>query len=74
MSAFYGCSSLMSLDLTGCSSAPAIYNSSVFYGTPILNSGITGTFGSVYVNADAYEYFIAAYGWSSMSSRIVSVP
>ena len=72
MSAFYRCTKLMSVDLTGVSSVPALFNYYAFYGTPIYSS-VNGTYGSIYVPTSLYSAFRSASQWSYFSSRMVSV-
>jgi hypothetical protein len=65
---------LTELYLTDVSSVPNL-KTSVFINTPINGySATAGQYGSVYVPASLYESFLTANHWSSIASRIVSVP
>ena len=68
---FKGCSSLTSLYLM--STTVATYGTDVFASTPMLDSTLTGAFGSIYVKSSLVTAYKAAAGWSSISARIVGV-
>lgn len=73
--AFQNCYNLISLNLTGISSVPELSGGSwTFRSTPIGGySTSAGQYGSVYVPASLYSSFLTTSGWSTISSRIVSV-
>ena len=73
--AFRNCTRLTELHLEGVSSVPLLSGTSHFSSTPIGGySASAGQYGSVYVPASLYEAFITRTNWSSIASRIVSVP
>lgn len=71
---FSGCFRLLEVRFDNISSVPRL-GMNVFYSTPLLNytTYTGGVSGSIYVPASLYDSFLAAAGWSSFSSRIVSV-
>ena len=73
--AFRNCTRLTELHLEGVSSVPLLSGTSHFLSTPIGGySNTAGRYGSVFVPASLYESFLTATNWSSIASRIVSVP
>ena len=73
--AFRNCIRLTELHLEGVSSVPRLSGTSHFLSTPIGGySSMAGQYGSVFVPASLYESFLTATNWSSIASRIVSVP
>lgn len=76
--AFYGCSKLQSLYLSFLSAPPnsssryLFLGSYAFVGTPIASSGLTGTYGSIYVTKNVWSYLKLASGWKAYSARMVS--
>ena len=75
-SAFFGCTKLMSIYLLGSSSCALASNArTVFSNTPILNSTLTGSYGSVYVPGSLYDKYTRGANsyWYSISARIVSM-
>lgn len=45
---------------------------SAFYNTPLSNSTLTGTYGTIHVPSAIYSMLRTAYGWSAYSARMVS--
>ena len=72
--AFRNCCNLLSVYLLG-SSIPTLYDTDVFYSTPISNytTSTGGVRGSIFVRASLYNDFITARYWSYYSSCIVSL-
>ena len=66
---FSGCVALNSVTLCTDVYWTLPYSSRVWTDTPILS----GT-GSIYVRSDTYSLWVASTGWSSISSKFVSVP
>ena len=66
---FSGCVALNSVTLCTDVYWTLPYSSRVWTNTPILS----GT-GSIYVRSDTYSLWVASTGWSSISSKFVSVP
>lgn len=69
--AFSGCTSLMSLYLLG-SNIINIFSKNVFSNTPISNSSILGTYGSIYVLEGMISAYKTASYWSAYSDRITA--
>ena len=72
---FNYCKKLSQLYLVGSEFAgfsPTI-GGSVFYSTPMTNSTLLGYYGSIYVRASLLSKYQTAYGWSSVSARLVGV-
>ena len=72
-SAFIYCLSLTELYLTEVSNATWVIGTDAFYNTPMVDSTLTGVYGSIYVPQSLYSDFVASSVWTSVSSRIVSV-
>lgn len=75
--AFYGCTSLMTLDMSRVTTKPKLA-SSVFANTPLADSSYTGSYGSIYValwTDGQYTMSGNAGSWISLSKRVtMSVP
>lgn len=64
------CSSIGSYAFSGCTNLASVY----LTGSSVCSAGSNAIpYGSVYVPASLYSYYITANNWSSISSRIVSV-
>ena len=72
-SAFYYCKNLTNLTLYYPSVA-TLSNTSVFYSTPMSNSTLTGSFGSIYVPASLVNVYKSATNWAAYASRIAAIP
>ena len=70
--AFMNCVTLKSLYLLSTSRVSLMY-SSVFQNTPMLNSGLTGSFGSIYVPSSLYDSYLSYGYWSWFASRFVAI-
>lgn len=70
--AFISCSKLTSF-VIGAASVASLGNSNAFNDTPMVSSGYTGAFGSIYVPASLLASYQAAKNWSYFSSRFVGV-
>lgn len=69
--AFSGCTSLMTLDLTSVSAVPTLGSLAFLY-TPMRDSTLTGSYGSIYVPTSLYSAFVTAPNWSNVASRIAT--
>lgn len=75
--AFANCHCLLSLYLLGSSVAQILSTiSQTFLSTPIYNytTSTGGEYGTVYVPSSLYDAYISAAQWSTISSRIASIP
>lgn len=69
--AFYGCSKLTGLWLYG--SSLCSLGTNVFIGSPMSNSTLTGSFGSIYVPSSLLASYKAATNWTAYSARMVAI-
>lgn len=74
VSAFYNCAKLQSLFILTASASTGILSANAFNNTPISDSTITGSFGSIYVPASMVNAFKAANNWSLFADRITAIP
>ena len=51
----------------------SMYQYSLFYNTPMVNSNYLGYFGSIYVPSSLYSIYKTSTGWNNWSSRYVSM-
>lgn len=74
-SVFVNCTKLMSVYLMSTSvvNLSQTYQSNIFNSTPITNSGLTGTFGSIYVPSSLLTSYKTHSIWSYWSDRFVGV-
>lgn len=72
MQAFWGCSNLQDLYLTG-NRVVTLQGSEAFYGTPIWMSNMTGLSGTIHVPASLVASYKSANYWSYYSNIIVGV-
>lgn len=70
-SAFLQCSNLQSLYLLG-SSVVSLAATTAFNSTPMKDSTLTGSYGSIFVPSSLYSTYMASRSWSAYSSRFAS--
>lgn len=70
--AFSSCSKLMSVYLQSTAVA-GLVASNAFMGTPMFDSTLTGSFGSIYVPSSLVASYKAATNWNTLSERITSI-